>query len=44
MTLVTPETEFDLGKVGADARIVREMEGNRVVGATVVKSSGQGNG
>ena len=37
--LVTPEKEFDLGVVGADQRIVREMDGNRVVGATVVNRS-----
>jgi hypothetical protein len=39
MVLVTPEKEFDLGGVGADQRIVREMDGNRVVGATVVSNS-----
>jgi hypothetical protein len=39
MILVTPEREFHLGTVGADERIVRELEGTRVVGATVVKSS-----
>jgi hypothetical protein len=39
MTMVTPDREFDLGVVGADQRIVREMDGNRVVGATVAKSS-----
>jgi hypothetical protein len=39
MTLVTPENEFDLGVVGADARIVRELEGNRVAGVSVVKST-----
>ena len=38
MILVTSDREFDLGVVGADERIVREYEGNRVVGATVVKS------
>jgi hypothetical protein len=37
--LVTPEREFDLGVVGVDKRIVREIEGTRVVGATVVKAS-----
>ncbi len=36
MVLVTPEKEFDLGVVGADQRIVRDIEGNRVVGAAVV--------
>ena len=39
MVLVTPEKEFDLGVVGADQRIVREIDGNRVVGATVVNNS-----
>jgi hypothetical protein len=36
MTLVTPGREFDLGIVGANQRIVREVEGNRVVNVTVV--------
>ena len=39
MTLVTPDREFDLGIVQADERIVRELEGTRVVNATVVKAS-----
>jgi hypothetical protein len=39
MTLITPGREFHLGVVGADERIVRELEGTRVVGATVVKAS-----
>ena len=39
MTMVTGDREFDLGVVAADHRILREMEGNRVVGATVVKSA-----
>lgn len=39
MILVAPDCEFDLGMVGADQRIVREYEGNRLVGATVVKAS-----
>ena len=30
---------LDLGVVGADQRIVREIDGNRVVGATVVNNS-----
>ncbi len=38
MILVAPNGEFDLGVVGTDERIVREYEGNRVVGATVVKA------
>jgi hypothetical protein len=37
MILVTPDREFDLGIVGPDERIVRELEGTKVVGATVVK-------
>jgi hypothetical protein len=40
MTLVTPEREFDLGVVAADERIVRELEGTRVVNASVVKAIG----
>jgi hypothetical protein len=39
MILVTPEREFDLGIVGPDQRIVRELEGTKVVDATVVKES-----
>lgn len=39
MILVTPEREFDLGIVGPNERIVRELEGTKVVGATVVKAS-----
>ena len=39
MTLVTPGREFHLRVVGADERIVRELEGTRVVGVTVVKAS-----
>ena len=39
MVLVTPDLEFDLGIVGPDERIVRELEGTKVVGATVVKAS-----
>ncbi|HLG79597.1 MAG TPA: hypothetical protein VKY22_01170 [Bradyrhizobium sp.] len=39
MTLVTGIREFDLGVVAPDERIVRELEGTRVVGATVVKTS-----
>ncbi len=39
MILVASDREFDLGVVGADERIVREYEGNRVVAATVVKAS-----
>jgi hypothetical protein len=39
MILVTPNREFDLGIVGPDERIVRELEGTRVVNATVMKAS-----
>ena len=40
MILMAQNHEFDLGGVvGADERIVREYEKNRVVGATVVKST-----
>jgi len=42
MVLVTAEKEFDLGVVGADQRIVREIEGDRVVGARVVGNSDAG--
>jgi hypothetical protein len=38
LILVTPEREFDLGVVGPDERIVRELEGTRVVNAIVVKA------
>jgi hypothetical protein len=38
LILVTPDREFDLGVVGPDERIVRELEGTRVVNATVVKA------
>jgi hypothetical protein len=39
MTLVTSGRDFDLGVVGVDERIVREFDGDRVVGATVVKAA-----
>jgi hypothetical protein len=39
MILVTPDREFDLGVVNPDERIVREIEGGRVVNATVAKAS-----
>jgi hypothetical protein len=39
MTLVSSGRDFDLGVVGADERIVREYDGKRVVGATVVKAA-----
>lgn len=39
MILVAPDREFDLGVVQADERIVRELEGTRVVNATVVKAT-----
>jgi hypothetical protein len=40
MILVAPDREFDLGIVQPDERIVRELEGTRVVNATVAKASG----
>ena len=39
MILITPEREFDLGVVRPDHRIVRELDGTKVVGVTVVKAS-----
>jgi len=39
VVLVTPDREFDLGVVGPDDRIVRELEGTKGVGAAVVKES-----
>jgi hypothetical protein len=38
MTLITPEREFDLGIVGPDERIVRELCGTEVVNVTVAKA------
>jgi hypothetical protein len=38
MILVTPDREFDLGVVRPDERIVRELEGRKVVDARVVKA------
>ena len=39
MILVTPDREFDLGIVGPDERIVRELDGTRVVDVTLAKVS-----
>jgi len=39
MTLITPDREFDLGVVRPDERIVRELEGTRVLSVGVVKAS-----
>ncbi len=39
MILVTPDREFDLGVAQPDERIVREIEGSRVVNTTVAKAS-----
>jgi hypothetical protein len=39
LTLVTSDREFDLGIVGSDQRIVREMNGTQVMDVTVVKAS-----
>ncbi|MEO6840684.1 MAG: hypothetical protein ABI192_07950 [Bradyrhizobium sp.] len=41
MILITPEREFDLGVVRQDQRIVRELDGSKVVDVTVVKASKQ---
>lgn len=38
MTLVTRNREFDLGVVRPDERIVRELDGTRVVNVTVAKT------
>jgi hypothetical protein len=38
VTLITSEREFDLGIVRANERIVRELQGTRVVGVTVVRA------
>lgn len=40
MILVTAQREFDLGIVGPDERIVRELEGIKVMGAMLAKASG----
>ena len=39
MTIVTHGREFDLGVVRSDERIVRELDGTRVVNVKVVKAS-----
>jgi hypothetical protein len=39
MTLITGTSELDLGVVGPGERIVRELEGTRVIGASVVQTS-----
>jgi hypothetical protein len=39
MILIAADREFDLGVVRPDERIVRELEGTRVVNASVVKAS-----
>jgi hypothetical protein len=44
MTLITPGREFHLGRVGEDERIVRELEGRRVVGAKVLRAGQLGDG
>ena len=36
LTLVTADNEFPLGIVSSDQRIIKEMEGNRVVGVRIV--------
>jgi hypothetical protein len=40
MILITPAQDYDLGVVGPDERIIRELEGTKVVGVRVVKSLG----
>ena len=44
MTLITPDREFDLGIVGPDERIVRELQGSQGVNATVAKAGDLENG
>ena len=44
MILITPEREFDLGVVRPDQRIVREIEGARVIDVKVVAASELENG
>lgn len=39
MILVTPEREFDLGIVRPDQRIVRELEGTRIVNVTLASAA-----
>jgi hypothetical protein len=39
VVLVVPDREFDLGIVQPDERIVRDLEGTRVVNASVAKAS-----
>lgn len=39
MILVTRERDFDLGVVGPDERIVRELKDGKVMGATVAKAA-----
>ncbi|CCE02715.1 conserved hypothetical protein [Bradyrhizobium sp. STM 3809] len=35
--LITPTRDFDLGEIGPDERIVRDLDGTRVVDVRVVK-------
>jgi hypothetical protein len=44
MILVTADREFDLGHVGPDQRIVRELDGMRVVDVTLARTSDLENG
>ena len=39
MTLITSDGGFNLGVVHSDERIVRELDGTRVLKATMVKAS-----
>jgi hypothetical protein len=38
-TLITPDSEFDLGEVLPDERIVREIRGTKTVGVRVIKAA-----
>ncbi|WP_027527888.1 hypothetical protein [Bradyrhizobium sp. Ec3.3] len=42
MILVTPDREFDLGIVGPDERILRKLDGTKVVGATAAEETDLG--
>ena len=39
MTLVTANDEFDLGVEAPNDQMVRELDGTRVIGASVVKTT-----
>jgi len=44
MILLASDREFDLGTVGPDKRILREFDGGRLVGASLVEASDLENG